>query len=78
VTLVDQAGAPVPDAVVTGTFTGDLSGSDTLVTDASGVAVFLTVDSKKGGVAIEFCVDDVVHAILPYDPAANAETCDVY
>jgi len=29
------------------------------------------------GVAIQFCVEGIAHAILPYDEAANVETCDV-
>lgn len=33
---------------------------------------------KSGRTEFTFCVDDVVHATLTYDPDANQETCDTY
>ena len=44
---------------------------------ASGAITFFTTDTKKGGLAVTFCVDDVQHASLNYSPTTNQETCDV-
>jgi hypothetical protein len=77
VTIVDNTGTPVSGATVFGTFSIDLNESLSAVTDGSGVATLTTLSFKKGGVSIQFCVDDVTHGTLPYDDAANVETCDV-
>jgi hypothetical protein len=76
VTILDDLGDPVAGATVEGTFTGDFNESVAAVTDAAGVATLLTTETRKGGIDYTFCVDDVTHATLSYDPAGNAETCD--
>jgi hypothetical protein len=75
VTVVDNQGARVPDADVTGTFTGDYSETVVGTTDASGEAVLTTSTTKKGGVSFTFCVDDITELTLVYDPDANVVTC---
>ena len=75
--IVDELGAAVSDAVVVGSFSGGLTETLAVVTDAQGLAVFLTTDSKKGSLPLTFCVDDVTHATLNYTSALNTETCDV-
>ncbi|MCP4250382.1 MAG: DUF3466 family protein [bacterium] len=77
VTIFDNLGHPVADAVVTGTFSGDFNGMPTETTDATGTAV-LILGPTNGQPVFTFCVNDVVHATLTYDPATNLETCDAY
>lgn len=77
VTIVNDLGQPVPNATVSGTFTGKPNGTATAVTDANGVAK-LTRGPFKGLPAFSFCVTNVVHASLPYAPSSNVETCDTY
>lgn len=74
VTVLDDTGAPVTMADVTGTFSGTFVESLSVTTDSQGVALFQSSGSAKGTLTIDFCVDDVV-ASLPYDAAANAVTC---
>lgn len=75
VTVVDDVGAPVPNATVTGDFTGkttDLGVS--AVTDGNGEAVLLSSSQKGGGG--EWCLEvtSVTHATLTYDAAQNVVT----
>lgn len=76
VTIVDNCGAVVSGASVTGTFSGSFNETVTASTGSNGVAVLLTSSTVKGGVSFTFCVDSVGHASLPYNPADNVETCD--
>jgi hypothetical protein len=79
VTIVDENGDPVEGATVTGTFSGDASGTETGVTDASGEATLSVLVLGKGAVStFTFCVDNVTHASYTYVPADNVETCDTY
>ena len=76
VLILDEAGAPVAGASVTGTFSGSHNQTVTAATDASGVANLVTsVTSSTIGFTI--CVDNVAKAGMTYDPAGNVETCDV-
>jgi len=75
VTILDSNGAPVANATVAGTFTGDIAGSGSALTDANGVAV-ISVKKKVSASSFSFCVDNVTHASFTYDSAANVETCD--
>lgn len=76
VTIVDENGAPVAGADVTGTFSGDVSGTQTVTTDASGVASFkITITGSIS--SFTFCVDNVTGS-LTYNSSANVETCDSY
>jgi len=76
VTIVDNLGNPVAGAGVTGTFSGDVSGTSTVTTNASGVAVFTAGPAKVR--AFGFCVDNVTHATLPYNSADNVQTCATF
>lgn len=73
VTVLDDLGAPVEGATVSGTFSDDASGSDTQVTDANGIAVLSSDNITARPSNIGICVDDVTHASLTYDPAANTD-----
>jgi PKD repeat protein len=74
VTIVDDNGAPVAGAEVTGDFSGKTNESGLVgTTDGSGNVVFLSQSEKGGG---EWCfeVTNVTHGSLTYDPGANAVT----
>ena len=74
VTIVDENGAPVSGANVTGTFSGDVSGTQTQTTDATGVATLkITITGSIS--SFGFCVDNVTGS-LTYNSSANVETCD--
>jgi hypothetical protein len=77
VTIVDENNNPVEGATVDGTFSGDVSGTESGTTDASGVAV-ITKKVKGTVTTFTFCVDNVTHASYTYDSGANVETCDTY
>jgi len=72
--VVDEAEDPVADATVNSTWSGNTSGSESVVTDADGLAVVESdkVLDKKDSVV--FTVDSIVHASFDYDPADNIET----
>ncbi|MHC4911203.1 MAG: hypothetical protein ACYTF9_15980, partial [Planctomycetota bacterium] len=76
VTIVDNEGAPVAGATVLGSFSGSYSEIVSAATNASGVAVLLTSNTERGGIAFTFCVDNVTDASLAYQSADNVETCD--
>ncbi len=78
VTVVDDAGAPVANATVTGTFAGGsyYVGTESATTNANGLALLVTDGTCSGGCPFSFCVDDVTHATLTYNSADNVETCD--
>jgi subtilisin-like proprotein convertase family protein len=74
ISVVDDAGNPVADATVNGTWSGNTSGSESVITDPSGQA---TVESEKvldKKDSVVFTVDRIVHASFDYDPADNMET----
>jgi beta-glucanase (GH16 family) len=75
VTLEDDQGSPVGSATVSGTFTGSFAESAMGVTAANGAVTLTTVGTRKGGVSFTFCVDDVSHGTLVYDPVSNVQTC---
>ncbi len=74
VTVRDNKGNPVQGATVTGEFSGTITQSGaTGVTDALGVAVILTSSTTAAKtVTVSFCVSNLTHASLSYDPAGNA------
>ncbi len=75
VAIEDNLGNAVASASVTGTFTGDYSETHMGVTDAGGSVTLVTNATQKGGVSFTFCVDDVTHGTLSYDPASNVQDC---
>jgi hypothetical protein len=77
VTIYDNCNDPFTGAEVTGMFTGSFNETLTETTDGTGVAVITTTTQQKNP-SYTFCVDDVNHATLSYDPNDNLETCDSY
>jgi len=79
VQIVDQDGAPVANAAITGEWSDDAEGTVTIITDDQGWASCRTDwvrrDFRNGNI-ITFCVNDVVKPDWTYNPAANVETCD--
>lgn len=75
VTIVDENGNVVGGATVTGTFSGDVSGTSSQVTESDGVAFFESDRARTNTISFEFCVDDVSHSDFDYDASANTETC---
>ncbi len=76
VAVVDNLGAPVTGAQVSGTFSGDFNETAAGTTDGSGAATLDTSARKKEPISFTFCVDSISHGSLTYDPASNVETCD--
>src|SRR3970282_1310057 len=66
VVVVDDLGAPVARAVVTGDFTGTISESGVTgpATDAHGTTAIQTTTSVKGSVSLTFCVTSIDHSPL--------------
>jgi V8-like Glu-specific endopeptidase len=77
VTVLDENGNPVANATVSGTFSGDIGGSTSAVTDTNGIATFKMTD-KVTVSTFSFCVDNIIHDSLSYDSSANMETCKDY
>lgn len=78
VTIQDNPGNPVAGATVTGTFTGSFNETRSDTTNSAGVAVITTNRRRRGSVSFTFCVDNVTHGSLTYNPGANVETCDSF
>jgi len=77
VVIVDENNSPVSGAVVTGTFAGSHNQTVSATTGSNGSAT-LTTSVTSGTVSFNFCVDNVSHPAMSYNPAANIETCDSY
>ncbi|MCF7559488.1 polysaccharide lyase family 7 protein [Sabulilitoribacter multivorans] len=75
VTVLDDAGAPVNGATVSGTFNGTFNESVSGSTSSDGTVVLITSATAKGGVNVDLCVDDVTHSTLVYNSALNIITC---
>ncbi|WP_258104258.1 RICIN domain-containing protein [Marinoscillum sp. MHG1-6] len=75
VVVVDNQNNPVSGATVYGSFSGTWNEAVSGVTDGNGSVYFQTSSSAKGGVTVDFCVDNVTHASLPYEETQNAITC---
>jgi PKD repeat protein len=73
VTIVDEYGSPVVGATVTGNFSGDVSGTETGITDASGVAT-LSIKIKSPVSTFTFCVTDVSLSGWTYVPGLTCAT----
>jgi len=73
VRIVDQSGAPVPGAAVTAKWSGKVTGSQTLTTDASGLATF-TSKTFKGTGTTTLTVTNTVKTGWTYDAKANIVT----
>lgn len=70
VLIHDNTGAPVTNATVSGSFTGDFNYTPNPAnTDANGEVNFITDTSLKGP-TFDFCISGVTYS-LPYSPANN-------
>ena len=80
VTIVDDAGSPVPGAIVYLEMTlpggGTASGSGETGTDGT-VTFSLNIKVTATG-TYESTVTNVTHATFTYDPGANVETSETY
>ncbi|NOX90080.1 MAG: PKD domain-containing protein [Calditrichaeota bacterium] len=72
--IVDENGAGVDNATVSGTWSGGVSGTDEVTTDSDGWATSYS-SWVFGDADYTFCVDNVSKSGWQYDPDANAETC---
>ena len=75
VTVVDAAGKPIPGATVSGTWSGLVTGSASIVTGSNGVAAFQSANTRNRGTYI-FKVNGVTLPGASYDAASNIETMD--
>lgn len=76
VTVFDGDGNPVSGATVTGTFSGDVSGTVTSEATAGNGVAFLESDrARQNSISFTFCVDSISAAGLDYDADGNATTC---
>jgi len=72
---IKGGGADVSDALVTGDWSGDVSGTSMGSTGGGGT-VILDSPGKKGGGTYTFTVTDVTKSGYVYNPALNMETFD--
>ncbi|WP_162129531.1 BNR-4 repeat-containing protein [Algibacter luteus] len=75
VTILDDTGNPVSGASVTGTFSGTFNETVNDSSGSDGTVTLLTSSTAKGGVTVNFCVDNVTHATLTYNSSLNVVTC---
>ena len=76
VTVVDSDGNPVSGATVTGTFSGDVSGSvSSDATGGNGVATLESDRVRQNSISFTFCVDSISAPGLDYDADGNSVTC---
>jgi PKD repeat protein len=71
VTVLDESGAPVPNATVEGSWSTGLLSSVT--TNADGLATVSSGTVDNGVASVTFTVTNIVHASLGYDPDANTD-----
>lgn len=71
--VVDNAGAPVSSATVSASFNGDLTGTDTGITDGSGIVVLQSDNFSGRPSDLGVCASSVTHATLTYDASQNTE-----
>ena len=77
VTVVDSDGNPVSGATVTGTFSGDVSGSvSSDATGGNGVATLESGRVRQNSISFTFCVDSISAPGLDYDADGNSVTCN--
>ena len=69
----DDGGNPVSGATINGTFGGDLTGTDSGVTDDNGEVVLASDSFSARPFDLGICADDVTHGSLTYDPAQNGD-----
>lgn len=75
VTVRDAAGRAISGAVVSGSWSGLVSGSGTVTTDRKGVATFKSPTARTGGTFF-FSVNGITATGYVYDAGLNVETSD--
>ncbi|MBU2502286.1 PKD domain-containing protein, partial [bacterium] len=75
VLVLDEQGSPVAGVTVTGTFGGGVSGADSAVTGADGIALLTSATSAPAPLTFDFCVADALVANGTYDAGANVQDC---
>ena len=76
ITVQDNYGVPVEGVFVSGSFSGDWSGTRSGTTDSGGQLVLSTPSVRKGN-SWQFCVDTASNAVLEFDaPGSAAFLCD--
>ena len=75
VIVVDDSGAPVAGAQVTGLFSGTISGMKGATTDSKGLATIVSTQAVKGALAFGFCVTNITHPSKVYLAGQNVATC---
>jgi beta-glucanase (GH16 family) len=75
VTILDNLNNPVSGATVSGTFSGTFSESVSGTTTSDGTVSFQTSATARGGVTVNFCVNNV-EGSLTYDPSLNSGSFD--
>ena len=76
VTVVDENGSPVPEATVSGQWSGLTGDTDAAATDSSGECTVTSDRTSGSSGTFTFTVDDVTKEGWTYDQAANVETSD--
>jgi hypothetical protein len=76
VTIVDEIGAPVSKATVSGHWSGLTSETVSGNTRRNGKVKLSSSSVRNPSGTFTFCVDDVVLSGSTYNPGANVETCD--
>lgn len=74
VLILDQHANPVSNATVMGEWSGALSDSMTSTTDGDGFALF-SERKTRSTASVTFCVTNVTHGSLTYEPPQNMEPC---
>jgi mannan endo-1,4-beta-mannosidase len=75
VTITDQNGINVSNANVSVTFSGTFNETVKGTTDDSGTATIYTTNTARGGITVDFCIDNVEHIDLLYNNNKNNITC---
>ncbi|MGM0581679.1 MAG: family 16 glycosylhydrolase [Bacteroidota bacterium] len=75
VTVLDNLDNPVSGTTVSGTFSGTFSESVNGTTGSDGTVSFQTSSTARGGVTVNFCVNNV-EGDLTYDPSLNSGSFD--
>lgn len=76
VKVVDGQGAPVAGASVAGQWSGLVARTGTVTTDASGLALFKSPNTRAGSGSFRFAVTGVSRSGYSYAPLSNTETSD--
>jgi hypothetical protein len=74
VLIVDQVGAPVENAMLSGTWSRGASETSSCLTDSAGLCTCASADLRASLSGITFTVTDLTHPFITYDPAQNVVT----